>query len=41
MDPDDIEATVGAEAAEVMRRKQGIRKNEAESLLVKQGAFEG
>nr|XP_040032173.1 RNA exonuclease 4 [Gasterosteus aculeatus aculeatus] len=41
VDPDDIEATVGAEAAEVMRRKQGIRKNEAESLLVKQGAFEG
>lgn len=42
MDPDDIEATVGTEAAEIMRRKQGIQKsNEAESALVKENAFEG
>ncbi|XP_053197248.1 RNA exonuclease 4 [Scomber japonicus] len=42
VDPDDIEATVGPEAAEIMRRKQGIRKNEdTESTLVKERAFEG
>ncbi|KAM6898057.1 RNA exonuclease 4 [Lycodopsis pacificus] len=42
VDPDDIEATVGAEAAEIMRRKQGIQKNQdTESALVKQGAFAG
>ncbi|XP_037319219.2 RNA exonuclease 4 [Pungitius pungitius] len=41
VDPDDIEATVGAEAADVMRRKQGLRRNETESSLVKAGAFEG
>lgn len=42
VDPDDIEATVGPEAAEIMRRKQGIWKNEdPESVLVKERAFEG
>ncbi|XP_068610737.1 RNA exonuclease 4 [Brachionichthys hirsutus] len=41
VDPDDIEATVGAEAAEIMRKKQGIRKNNTESALVKEKAFEG
>ncbi|XP_034415089.1 RNA exonuclease 4 [Cyclopterus lumpus] len=42
VDPDDIEATVGAEAAEIMRKKQGIRKHtDTESVLVKEGAFEG
>ncbi|XP_040885193.1 RNA exonuclease 4 [Toxotes jaculatrix] len=42
VDPDDIEATVGAEAAEIMRKKQGIQKNkDTESALVKEKAFEG
>ncbi|XP_029312385.1 RNA exonuclease 4 isoform X2 [Cottoperca gobio] len=42
VDPDDIEATVGAEAAEIMRKKQGIHKNkDTESSLVKEKAFEG
>jgi len=42
VDPDDIEATVGAEAAEIMRKKQGIQKHlDTESVLVKEGAFEG
>ncbi|KAK2884848.1 hypothetical protein Q8A73_021322 [Channa argus] len=42
VDPDDIEATVGAEAAEIMRKKQGICKNkDTESALVKEKAFEG
>ncbi|XP_039991341.1 RNA exonuclease 4 [Xiphias gladius] len=41
VDPDDIEATIGAEAAEIMRKKQGIQKREAESALVKENAFEG
>ncbi|KAM9336462.1 RNA exonuclease 4 [Symphorus nematophorus] len=42
VDPDDIEATVGAEAAEIMRKKQGIQKNKnTESALVKEKAFEG
>ncbi|XP_074519390.1 RNA exonuclease 4 [Halichoeres trimaculatus] len=42
VDPDDIEATVGAEAAEIMRKKQGIHKsNDTESALVKEKAFEG
>ncbi|KAL7371533.1 hypothetical protein ABVT39_000431 [Epinephelus coioides] len=42
VDPDDIEATVGAEAAEIMRKKQGIKKNnDTESSLVKEKAFEG
>lgn len=42
VDPDDIEATVGAEAAEIMRKKQGIHKSrDVESVLVKEKAFEG
>ncbi|XP_019938708.1 RNA exonuclease 4 [Paralichthys olivaceus] len=42
VDPDDIEATVGAEAAEIMRKKQGIRPSkDPESALVKEKAFEG
>lgn len=42
VDPDDIEATIGAEAAEIMRKKQGIWKNkDTESALVKEKAFEG
>ncbi|XP_029383798.1 RNA exonuclease 4 [Echeneis naucrates] len=42
VDPDDIEATIGAEAAEIMRKKQGIQKREdPESALVKEKAFEG
>lgn len=42
VDPDDIEATVGAEAAEIMRKKQGIPKSkDVESVLVKEKAFEG
>ncbi|AWP17604.1 RNA exonuclease 4 isoform 2 [Scophthalmus maximus] len=42
VDPDDIEATVGAEAAEIMRRKQGVQKSkDPESALVKEKAFEG
>ncbi|XP_028989542.1 RNA exonuclease 4 [Betta splendens] len=42
VDPDDIEATVGTEAAEIMRKKQGIQKsNDAERTLVKEHAFEG
>ncbi|XP_071763399.2 RNA exonuclease 4 [Centroberyx gerrardi] len=43
VDPDDIEATVGAEAADIMRKKQGIQKHtqDTESALVKEKAFEG
>lgn len=42
VDPDDIEATMGAEAADIMRKKQGIPKiKDAESVLVKEKAFEG
>lgn len=42
VDPDDIEAVMGAEAAEIMRKKQGIHKtNNTESTLVKENAFEG
>ncbi|XP_059180538.1 RNA exonuclease 4 [Centropristis striata] len=42
VDPDDIEATVGAEAAEIMRKRQGIQRNpDTESALVKEKAFEG
>ncbi|XP_054455022.1 RNA exonuclease 4 [Anoplopoma fimbria] len=42
VDPDDIEATVGAEAAEIMRRKQGTQQHkDTESALVKERAFEG
>ncbi|XP_056153018.1 RNA exonuclease 4 isoform X2 [Lampris incognitus] len=44
VDPDDIEATLGAEAADIMRRRQGIQRNssgDTESALVKEGAFKG
>lgn len=42
VDPDDIEATVGAEAAEIMRKKQGVQKSrDTESALVKEKAFDG
>ncbi|RVE59553.1 hypothetical protein OJAV_G00190030 [Oryzias javanicus] len=42
VDPDDIEETMGAEAAEIMRRKQGVKTSkEAESVLVKERAFDG
>ncbi|XP_076007611.1 RNA exonuclease 4 [Genypterus blacodes] len=44
VDPDDIEATVGAEAADIMRKKQGVHKSttqDTESALVKDRAFEG
>ncbi|XP_020313150.1 RNA exonuclease 4 [Oncorhynchus kisutch] len=44
VDPDDIEATVGTEAADIMRKIQGTRKTDAqttESALVKDRAFEG
>lgn len=43
VDPDDIEATISAEAAEVMRKKQGIKKNDKnpETGLVKEKAFDG
>ncbi|XP_028287573.1 RNA exonuclease 4 [Parambassis ranga] len=42
VDPDDVEAAVGAEAAEIMRKKQGVQKpRDVESALVKEKAFEG
>lgn len=43
VDPDDIELAIGAEAAEIMRRKQATQKkdNSTESALVKEKAFEG
>uniref|UniRef100_H3CK19 RNA exonuclease 4 n=1 Tax=Tetraodon nigroviridis TaxID=99883 RepID=H3CK19_TETNG len=43
VDPDDIEAAIGAEAAEMMRKKQGIKKNDKnpETALVKEKAFDG
>lgn len=42
VDPDDIEATVGSEAAEIMRKKHGLQKSkDAESVLVKERAFDG
>ncbi|XP_077594617.1 RNA exonuclease 4 [Stigmatopora nigra] len=41
VDPDDIEATIGEEAADIMRKKQGIQKKDIESLLVKENAYEG
>lgn len=42
VDPDDIEETMGAEAAEIMRKKQGMQKNtNTENALVKERAFEG
>ncbi|XP_032431145.1 RNA exonuclease 4 isoform X2 [Xiphophorus hellerii] len=43
VDPDVIEETMGAEAAEIMRRKQGVRSKsrEPETSLVKESAFSG
>lgn len=43
VDPDVIEETMGAEAAEIMRRKQGVRSKskEQETSLVKESAFSG
>ncbi|GLD57441.1 RNA exonuclease 4-like protein [Lates japonicus] len=42
VDPDDIEATIGAEAADIMRKKQGVHDTkDTESALVKEKAFEG
>ncbi|XP_007234036.3 RNA exonuclease 4 [Astyanax mexicanus] len=44
VDPNDIEATLGAEAAEIMRKRNGSLKNNVEStesVLVKERAFEG
>ncbi|XP_041818898.1 RNA exonuclease 4 [Chelmon rostratus] len=42
VDPDDIEAAMGPEAAEIMRKKQGIHKNkDTEKALVKENAFDG
>ncbi|XP_035997614.1 RNA exonuclease 4 isoform X2 [Fundulus heteroclitus] len=41
VDPDDIEETMGAEAAEIMRKKHGIRSKDTESSLVKEKAFDG
>uniref|UniRef100_A0AAV2LFH7 RNA exonuclease 4 n=1 Tax=Knipowitschia caucasica TaxID=637954 RepID=A0AAV2LFH7_KNICA len=42
VDPDDMEATVGAEAAEIMRKRMGIHQSrDVESALVKEKAFEG
>ncbi|CAN9509095.1 unnamed protein product [Ophioblennius macclurei] len=42
VDPDDVEATMGSEAAEIMRKKHGLQKSkDAESVLVKERAFEG
>ncbi|XP_061562230.1 RNA exonuclease 4 [Phycodurus eques] len=41
VDPDDIEATVGAEAAEIMRKRQGFHKKDTNYTLVKENAFQG
>lgn len=41
VDPDDVEATLGAEAAEIMRKRLGVSKNETTSMLVKETSFEG
>ncbi|KAM4715489.1 RNA exonuclease 4 [Anableps anableps] len=43
VDPDVIEETMGAEAAEIMRKKQGIpsKSKDPESSLVKESAFGG
>lgn len=43
VDPDDIEATVGSEDANIMRKKQGIKvtsPQDTEKALVKEGASE-
>ncbi|XP_067106950.1 RNA exonuclease 4 [Osmerus mordax] len=44
VDPDDVEATVGAEAADIMRRRMGTLKanpQDTEDVLVKYRAFDG
>lgn len=43
VDPDDIEEAMGAEAAEIMRKKQGVHSKsyDPESCLVKEKAFDG
>uniref|UniRef100_A0A1A8NPR5 RNA exonuclease 4 n=2 Tax=Nothobranchius rachovii TaxID=451742 RepID=A0A1A8NPR5_9TELE len=42
VDPDDAEETLGAEAAEILRRKQGKHQSkDTESMLVKEKCFEG
>ena len=44
VDPDDVEATVGAEAANIMRRRMGTLKanpQDTEDVLVKYRAFDG
>ncbi|XP_042604083.1 RNA exonuclease 4-like [Cyprinus carpio] len=44
VDPDDIEAAVGPEAADIVRKRSGILKSSAEvteKVLVKEHAFEG
>ncbi|XP_066502108.1 RNA exonuclease 4 [Hoplias malabaricus] len=44
VDPDDIEATLGSEAADIMRKKNGLMKSSVESTekaLVKERAFDG
>ncbi|XP_066569120.1 RNA exonuclease 4 [Amia ocellicauda] len=44
VDPDDVEATVGIDAANIMRKRQGVAKIEfltTENALVKEHGFEG
>uniref|UniRef100_A0A1A7XHM2 RNA exonuclease 4 n=1 Tax=Iconisemion striatum TaxID=60296 RepID=A0A1A7XHM2_9TELE len=42
VDPDDVEETMGAEAAEILRRKQGIHQSkDTKSMLVKEMSFGG
>ncbi|XP_051533199.1 RNA exonuclease 4 [Myxocyprinus asiaticus] len=44
VDPDDIEATVGPEAADIVRKRNGIMKSDTEiteKALVKEHSFEG
>ncbi|XP_016325616.1 RNA exonuclease 4-like [Sinocyclocheilus anshuiensis] len=44
VDPDDIEAALGPEAADIVRKRSGMLKSSAEvteSVLVKEHAFEG
>ncbi|KAG7477250.1 hypothetical protein MATL_G00092170 [Megalops atlanticus] len=44
VDPDDIEATVGTEAADIIRKRQGTKTSDqqsAQGALVKENAFDG
>ncbi|XP_028829919.1 RNA exonuclease 4 [Denticeps clupeoides] len=44
VDPDDIEAAVGAEAADIVRKRTGVKMADAQSVervLMKEHAFEG